>query len=898
VKRCIRDEDLRQNEDLFAAIVDQAPMGVYVVDDQFRLQQVNSKAMPAFQSIHPLIGRDFAEVMHVLWGNELGAQLSDIFRHTLRTGEGYVSPPFTRLRADLGVEKSYEWETKRVTLPTGEHGVVCYFTDTTERTQLEKKLHDAQARLQTTLAATEIGTWIWDIQNDRVLADANLQRMFSVNAAEAAGGSLQRYVEAIFPDDRDRVGEAIQEALQSASGIYEADYRLVQSDGSVSWVTARGKVERSPEGTPVRFPGVVIDITKRKQAEAERQKFVSFADQSSEFIGMCDLDLNPYYLNAAGLHTVGLDHLDEALRTPVGEFFFPEDRPFLVNEFFPAVRRDGSARVEVRFRHFKTGEAIWMLYSVFFLRDAYDKPVAFATVSQNIMERKRAEMALRESERRFRDMADNAPVMVWVTEPDGSCSYLSQSWYRFTGQTPAEGLGFGWVDATHPDDRKRAHDAFVRANSEKSPFRVEYRLRRHDGVYHWAIDAAVPRRGKEGEFLGYVGSVLNINDQKGAQEALRMSEARFRAAAGAVSSLIWTNDADGKMTGEQPGWSNFTGQTAPEYEGYGWAAAVHPEDAQPSIEAWNRAVAERRTFEFEHRVRRRDGEWRLCSIRAVPVFSDDGALREWVGVHTDITERKRAEEKLAEANEVIASRAGHLEKVVEERTAALRETIEELEGFSYSISHDMRAPLRAMQSFAQILDEECSEALGAQGREYVRRIVTSADRMDRLIRDVLDYSRIARAELPRENVDLAALLNGILEGYPQFQSPKAEINVIFPLPRVYGNTAALTQCLSNLIDNAVKFVAPGVVPKVRIWAELRGGRVHLFVQDNGIGIDPRVHSKVFDIFYRLGRDFEGTGIGLAVVKRAAQRMGGRISLKSAPGEGSTFEVDLESATWK
>ncbi len=884
------EETLRHNEELFATI--------YVVDAQFRLQQVNRKALPAFQSLQPLVGRDFTEVLRVLWGPELGRQLSDIFRHTLKTGEPYVSPPFTQRRADLGIEQSYEWETKRVTLPSGEHGVICYFTETTERKQVEEKLRDVQARLETTLAVTEIGTWSWDIENDRVQADANLQRMFSLNSAEAAGGSLQSYVQAIFPGDRDRVGLAIQHALQSASGAYEIDYRLGQTDRAVTWVTARGKVERNAAGKPMRFPGVVIDITKRKQAEAERHKFVYFAEQSAEFIGMCDLELNLSYINAAGLRSVGLDNVEAALRTPVPEFFFPEDRAYILNEFLPTVRRDGSARAEIRFRHFKTGEAIWMIYSVSLLQDAHGKPVALATVSQNIMARKRAETALRESERRFREMADNAPVMVWVTEPDGSCSFLSQSWYRYTGMTPAEGLGFGWVDATHPDDRQRAHDAFATANARQSPFRVEYRLRGEDGTYRWAIDAALPRRGPNGEFLGYVGSVLDIDDQKKAEEALRLSEGRFRAAARAVSSVVWTNTVDGKMEGEQPGWMNFTGQSRQEYEGYGWATAVHPEDAQPTIDAWNRAVAERRTFEFEHRVRRRDGEWRLCSVRAVPVLGVDGAVQEWVGVHTDTTERKRAEEKLAEASEVIASRAGHLEKLVAERTAALRETIEELEGFSYSISHDMRAPLRAMQSFAQILEEDCSEALGPQGREYVRRIVTSADRMDRLIRDVLDYSRIARAELPRENVDLAALLNGILEGYPQFQPPMAEITVIFPVPRVHGNTAALTQCLSNLIGNAVKFVAPGVVPKVRIWAEVRGQRVHLFIQDNGVGIEPRIHDKIFEIFYRLGRDHEGTGIGLAVVKRAAQRMGGRIGLKSAPGEGSTFELELDTATWK
>jgi len=145
--------------------------------------------------------------------------------------------------------------------------------------------------------------------------------------------------------------------------------------------------------------------------------------------------------------------------------------------------------------------------------------------------------------------------------------------------------------------------------------------------------------------------VADSSAGKSAEEALRASEERFRAAVSVTRSLIWTNTAEGMMEGEQAGWGSFTGQRQAEYQGYGWSHAVHPDDAQPTIVAWQQAVAEKRTFEFEHRVRRRDGEWRLCSIRAVPLLHADGTIREWVGVHTDITERKKAEEALRKAHQ-------------------------------------------------------------------------------------------------------------------------------------------------------------------------------------------------------------------------------------------------------
>jgi signal transduction histidine kinase len=250
---------------------------------------------------------------------------------------------------------------------------------------------------------------------------------------------------------------------------------------------------------------------------------------------------------------------------------------------------------------------------------------------------------------------------------------------------------------------------------------------------------------------------------------------------------------------------------------------------------------------------------------------------------------------LRESQAQLAGHAQQLEERVRERTAKLQETVSELESFSYSISHDMRAPLRAMQSFAQILEEECGGQIGAEGKDYIRRIIGASDRMDRLIQDVLTYSRVARTELRLEPVDVEKLIDGILETFPQFQPPQAQIEVQRPLPRVMGNEAGLSQCLSNLIDNAIKFVAPGVVPHVEIWAETHGTRVRLCVRDNGIGIEPEAHEKIFQIFHQLDRAYRGTGIGLAVVRKAAERMGGSVGLKSALNRGSTFHLELTLA---
>jgi signal transduction histidine kinase len=329
---------------------------------------------------------------------------------------------------------------------------------------------------------------------------------------------------------------------------------------------------------------------------------------------------------------------------------------------------------------------------------------------------------------------------------------------------------------------------------------------------------------------------------------------------------------------------------------------------------------------------------------------------------------KRTEDALRESERQLREWNSALERRVAERTASLEETISDLEDFSHSITHDLRAPLRAIRSFAQILGEECLACGRPQAQEHIHRITSAASRMDKLILDVLQYSRLARSELRLTPVDVQELLRGIVESYPAFQPSEVEIKIDGPLPRVLGNEAALTQCFSNLLGNAIKFVAPGTRPQVRIWAErveipkseirgptegrnpksetraeplaggvaplpptdhrspatqhatpvlrsstAEGGRntpqasaldslnpqpstlnhlVRLWFADNGVGIPKDAQDRIFKMFQRLDKSYDGTGVGLTVVRKAVEKMGGRVGLESEPGTGSRFWVEL------
>ena len=234
--------------------------------------------------------------------------------------------------------------------------------------------------------------------------------------------------------------------------------------------------------------------------------------------------------------------------------------------------------------------------------------------------------------------------------------------------------------------------------------------------------------------------------------------------------------------------------------------------------------------------------------------------------YTDITAQKQNEEALRVSREKLANHAGTLEKTVAERTAKLTETIGELEAFSYSVSHDMRAPLRAMQNFASILLEDYAGKLDAEAVGYLEKIKAAANRQDSLIQDVLVYSRVLREDIHLVPIDLNELINDIIETYPQIYSADVKIKIEGKLPEVIGHPAGLTQCISNLLSNAVKFVPQGVKPLIKLRAEEISldnhapSQVRLWIEDNGIGIAPKDQQRIFKMFERAQSGYEGTGV--------------------------------------
>lgn len=267
------------------------------------------------------------------------------------------------------------------------------------------------------------------------------------------------------------------------------------------------------------------------------------------------------------------------------------------------------------------------------------------------------------------------------------------------------------------------------------------------------------------------------------------------------------------------------------------------------------------------------------------------------GVALDLTEQRDAERELGLAQRELLRTNALLEHKVRERTASMTDLVKQMEEFTYTVSHDLRAPLRAITGFSTILLEDYAPRLDDAGRALIDRIVRSGVRMDRMISDLLTLSRISRAEMPLSAVDVDGTIRDVLYDNPSLQPPHCDLRVERPLPLVLAHPTSLAQVLANLLTNAAKFVPRGRTPSIRVRGDERDdGTVRLSIRDNGIGIKPEHRSRLFRVFERVHQgDYEGNGMGLAIVRRAVERMGGRVGLESTEGEGSLFWVELPAA---
>ncbi len=441
------------------------------------------------------------------------------------------------------------------------------------------------------------------------------------------------------------------------------------------------------------------------------------------------------------------------------------------------------------------------------------------------------------------------------------------------------------------------HIQDIEANEE--PEQIDVRIRKiiHDGSdrffsRHKRKDGQILEVEVSKHYVETLGErifafVRDITERKHTEIALRESESRFRQLANSLPQLVWTCQPDGPCDFLSQQWLSYTGVPEAQQLGYGWLDQLHPDDRTPSVNAWQVAAASGTDFHVEFRIRRHDGEYRWFDTQAVRLLDSKGRNVKWFGSNTDITDRKQAEQQIRQLN-------ADLEQRVIQRTYELQAANADLEAFSYSVSHDLRAPLRAIDGFSAILREEYADKLDAEGQRLFRIVGDNAKKMGQLIDDILAFSRAGRIELQLIELDMNAMANLV---WQEMEVQRAGRSIEFrlaDLPVVRGDPAAIRQVLQNILSNAVKFTA-GCAPAI---IEVSGRRemteIIYSVKDNGVGFDMQYAAKLFGLFQRLHgmEEFEGTGVGLSIVKRFVTKHGGRVWAEGRVGEGATFFFSL------
>lgn len=417
-----------------------------------------------------------------------------------------------------------------------------------------------------------------------------------------------------------------------------------------------------------------------------------------------------------------------------------------------------------------------------------------------------------------------------------------------------------------------------------------------------------PIKDAEGHVIGASKVVQDISELVAAREALLEEKELLETTLASIGDAVIVTDGKSRITfmnseaERLTGWDDKDAALKPLPEVF---RIVNEQTREPVENPAERVLRMGQVVGLANHtiLLARDGREIPIDDSGAPIRHGDGRLLGVVLVFRDFSEHKKAEREIQDLNAKLLQHAANLEKTVAERTTKLREAVDELQHVSHAMVHDMRAPLRAMQAFAQMLASESPEETPEQRREHLRRIMVAANRLDMLVQDALNYSRVVLEEIRLQPINIEALLQTLIETYPNLVSSAADIQLTGPFPMVQGNESLLVQCFSNLLGNAVKFVAPGVRPRIRVWAqptETPGNgadfrSVRIWVEDNGIGIPKSGQKRLFGMFERLNHEYEGTGIGLAIVRKVAERMRGRVGVESDVGAGSRFWVELPIA---
>lgn len=896
VARREAEHDQRVAGDTFRALVEHSPFGMYVIDDDFRVAIVNEGSQKgAFRNVSPLIGRDFDEVMRILWPSPLTDDIIAHFRHTLETGEPYYSKDFTSPRADVEAVESYEWELHRIILPSGRPGVVCYYFDSTRLRGAERAARESEARFRR--MADHAPVMIWVTERDSRCT------FLSKSWYEFTGQSKQEglefgWLDAVHPDDRASAELQFREA-HAAMAPFRIEYRLRRADGEYEWALDVATPRFTDAGDFAGYIGSVVDITDRKRAEQSLAWLASIVDTSEDAIMSVDLHGIIMTWNHGAEQIFGYKP-EEVLGKPVS-MLAPADRSGEGQMLLRRLRRQRPVRQAETVRLHKDGTPLNVLVTVSAVTDTRGHMIGASKIVRDITERKRAEALLRDSNARFEQAADAAKMIVYDAQVDGHAPAHAYGVEHILGEGPelTDITSDWWRLRIHPEDVGPHAEKVQRCIEDPNcrNYRDEYRVRHADGSWRSVEDIGSIVREK-GRPARLVGTVLDITERRRAEHAHREIEHRMRVMASGVPFPVWVASAQGDLTFVNQTYCEYFRVSPKQVVSDGWRPLMHPDDEPAYTETFMDSVRRQVPWSREARVRASPTDhWRWIQSFTRPHYSSTGEFLGVVGTSPDITERKKAEELLRKHRE-------NLEELVRKRTRQLEDSHERLRlsermaaigTLSAGLGHDMgnlllpmNVRLETLQQFS-LPAEAYAEVEGLRASmEYMRRLTSGL----RLL--ALDPGKTPMREPTRIAPWWAEAEIILRNALPRGIELRARVED-HPDTWVAMSRPALTQAVFNLVQNAGDAMKQQQRGTVTISVRPQGSSILISVADSGPGMSEEVKRRCFEPFFTTKARGASTGLGLPLVYNLVREAGGSVDLQSEPGQGATFTISIPLA---
>jgi PAS domain S-box-containing protein len=943
----------------------------------FRFDYLNAAALECNRMSVADIGRGLCEVFPST--RETG--LFEEYCQVVETGQPLVKEDFIYLNV-FGVQqlnRAYDVHVSKL-----DDGFVAIWRDVTVRKQVELKLQETNQQLTTTLESmTDAYVTLdreWRVIYTNQTATHVIFHLINLKPEAFLG---KTYWE-LFPS---LVGQVVEQEYRRAIAEQVAVHLEVLYEPTGDWFETHAYP--CTQGLGIYFR----NITDRKRAEAARTKFLATIEASLNEIYIFDADtLHFQHVNAGALNNLG--YTSEKIQTMTPLDLKPEFDEVSFRELIAPLLRHEQEKLIFQTIH-KRADGSNYPVEVHLQLIKYNQERIFLAVILDITQRKRTEAALKESEERFRTLADNMSQFAWMADADGWLFWYNRRWFEYTGTTLEEMQGWGWQQVHHPDHLDRVVERFRHSLETGNEWEDTFPLRGQDGTYRWFLSRAIPIADESGKILRWFGTNTDITDLKHAEESLRQSEFRCRHMADTAPVLIWMSGTDRLCYYFNQPWLDFTGRTMEQEIGNGWSAGIHPNDFQRYLDTYVTAFDVRQPFQIEYRLRRFDGVYRWFVNSGVPRFTSEGDFLGYIGSCVDIEDRKHAEQRLRESEErlragvevggvglakvdyatnlvelspeaaalygfpakelVVSRKQIHATFHPDERTELLRlieqsidpqgtgwfaqdyrvvwpngevrwlsvrkqvffdrsgevprpsyaiiaaiditerrrtrdaleERNKELDSFVHIVSHDLKAPLRGISNLSQWIEEDLKETLPADAQQKIDLLRSRVHRMEAMIEGLLDYARVERADSTIEPVEVEELLFEVIDSI----APPSTFKIIISpdLPTLNTKRLLLSQVFANLIGNSIKHHdrPDGLI---HVSGQDRGNFYEFVVSDDGPGIAPEYHNKIFMVFQtgKLQNSQNSSGIGLSIVKKIVEAQHGTIRLESQLEQGTTF----------